>query len=175
MHERHMHNFTLNLASGATTPVALTAPSSASGIEAIGSSAFDTDPAAPFHPSGIPGGWAFDFRPDDLRGLAACAGRLDSDGLQLMQLILQTLAQPALHEIAEFMDQRIRDLIDQSCTLTLRPHQASALQLAELSADVGLTEARDFDQRRHIHGAGPSSAGRAAEYGPAHSADERND
>ena len=67
--------------------------------------------------------------------------------------MLQPLPHSPLHQIAEFLHQGIGHRIDKSHAVAFTAHQAGALQLAQLAADVGLTEAGGLDQRSHIHGA----------------------
>jgi len=75
-----------------------------------------------------------------------------SNTLQLFQLLLQPLLEPTLHQVAEVLHQGISHRIDQPRAVPLTTHQAGALQLAELAADVGLAEAGGLDQGGHIHG-----------------------
>lgn len=57
-----------------------------------------------------------------------------------------------LHQVAEVIHQGIGHGVDQPRPLPLTAHQSRPLQLAELATDVGLAEARGFDQGGHIHG-----------------------
>jgi len=74
-----------------------------------------------------------------------------STGCQLQKLRLQPQAQAVLHQGAEVIDQIVVGTPDGAHPIALTAHQAGALQLAELTADVRLGEAGGLDQAGHIH------------------------
>ncbi len=79
--------------------------------------------------------------------------RATSTGRQALQLCLQALPKPVLYQGAEIIDEIIVGAPDGAHAIALAAHQSGTLQLAQLTADVGLGEAGGFDQAGDIHGA----------------------
>ena len=66
--------------------------------------------------------------------------------------MLQALPEARLHQIAQLGHQRICHCVGEPHPFPLVPHQTGTLQLPQLAADMGLTEAGGLDQGCHIHG-----------------------
>ena len=79
--------------------------------------------------------------------------RATSTGRQALQLRLQALPKPVLHQVAEIIDEIVVGAPDGAHAIALAAHQAGPLQLAQLTADVGLGEPGGLDQTGDIHGA----------------------
>jgi hypothetical protein len=77
--------------------------------------------------------------------------RAASTGCQLLQLCLKTQAKSVLHQRAEVVNKIVVGAPDGAHAITFAVHQASALQLPQLTADVGLREAGGLDQAGDIH------------------------
>lgn len=70
---------------------------------------------------------------------------------QLLELRLQALPQAVLHQGAEVIDKIVVGTPEGAHPIALADHKAGPLQLAQLTADVGLGEAGGFDQAGDIH------------------------
>ena len=79
--------------------------------------------------------------------------RATSTGRQALQLCLQALPKPVLHQVAEIIDEIVVGAPDGAHAIALAAHQAGTLQLAQLTADVGLGKPGGLDQAGDIHGA----------------------
>lgn len=65
---------------------------------------------------------------------------------QLLQLGLQTLPEPALHERTEVLDKVAIGMPDRAHAIAHAAHQAGALQLSELTVDRRLRKTGGGDQ-----------------------------
>jgi hypothetical protein len=65
--------------------------------------------------------------------------------LKLIQLLLEALPEPPLHQVTQLIDQGVLNLVDQAHTIAFAAHQSSPLQLTELAADVRLRKTCDLD------------------------------
>lgn len=70
----------------------------------------------------------------------------------MLQLGFELLAQPRLHQGAEVVHQGVVGAPDRAHPIALHLHQAGALQLAQLAADVRLRKPGGLDQGGHIQG-----------------------